>query len=177
VCGFSCVCAVYNIKPKAHMAEGRTGVAEAGTGISAGSAFLSRDFGLYQTARLLVILGSEAQYIAVTWQVYQITHHSPFYLGLTGLTLFAPGFFFMLAAGHVADRYDRRSVILACYSLQALCTLALIQFALHPTGHVGPIYAVLFGVGTGRAFSSPASAAFLPGLVPSNHFVNAFIWG
>ena len=159
------------------MAEGRTGVAEAGTGISAGSAFLSRDFGLYQTARLLVILGSEAQYIAVTWQVYQITHHSPFYLGLTGLTLFAPGFFFMLAAGHVADCYDRRSVILACYSLQALCTLALIQFALHPTGHVWPIYAVLFGVGTGRAFSSPASAAFLPGLVPSNHFVNAVIWG
>jgi MFS family permease len=159
------------------MAAGRTEVAEAATPISAGSAFLSRDFGLYQTARLMVILGAEAQYIAVTWQVYQITHHSPFYLGLTGLTLFAPGFFFMLAAGHVADRYDRRTVILACYSLQAVCTLALIQFALHPTGHVWPIYAVLFGVGTGRAFSSPASAAFLPSLVPSNHFVNAVIWG
>jgi MFS family permease len=158
------------------MAEGQTEVAEYGAEISAGSAFLSRDFGLYQTARLLVILGSEAQYIAVTWQVYQITH-SPLYLGLTGLTLFAPGFFFMLAAGHVADRYDRRSVILTCYSLQAVCTIALIQFALHPTGHVWPIYAVLFGVGTGRAFSSPASAAFLPSLVPSNHFVNAVIWG
>ena len=159
------------------MAECRAGLAEAGSEAAAGSAFLSRDFGLYQTARLLVILGAEAQYIAVTWQVYQITHHSPFYLGLTGLTIFAPGFFFMLAAGHVADRYDRRSVILACYSLQALCTLALIQFALHPTGRVWPIYAVLFGVGTGRAFSSPASAAFLPSLVPSNHFVNAVIWG
>ena len=107
------------------MAAGRTEVAEAGSAIGAGSVFLSRDFRLYQTARLLVILGAEAQSIAVAWQVYQITHHPPLYLGLTGLTIFAPAFFFMLAAGHVADRYDRRAVILACYSLQALCTLAL----------------------------------------------------
>jgi MFS family permease len=158
------------------MAEGRAGLAEAGSEIGAGSAFLSRDFGLYQTARLLVILGAEAQAIAVAWQVYQITH-SPLYLGLTGLTLFAPGFFFMLAAGHVADRYDRRAVILTCYSLQAVCTVALMQFALHPSGRVWPIFAVLFGVGTGRAFSSPASAAFLPSLVPRHHFVNAVTWG
>jgi len=160
------------MKPKAYMAESRTAVAEAGTETGAGSVFLSRDFRLYQSARLLVILGAEAQSIAVAWQVYQITH-SALDLGLTYLTLFAPGFFFLLAAGYVADRYDRRSVILTCYSLQALCTLALIQFALHPTGRVWPIYAVLFGIGTGRAFSSPASAAFLPSLVPSNHFVNA----
>jgi hypothetical protein len=72
------------------MAEGQTEVAEYGAEIGAGSAFLSRDFGLYQAARLLVILGAEAQWIAVAWQVYQITH-SPLYLGLTGLTLFAPG--------------------------------------------------------------------------------------
>jgi len=158
------------------MAEGQTEVAEYGAEIGAGSAFLSRDFGLYQAARLLVILGAEAQWIAVAWQVYQITH-SPLYLGLTGLTLFAPGLFFMLAAGHVADRYDRRSVILTCYSIQALCTLALIHFALHPTGRVWPIFVVLFGIGTGRAFSSPASAAFLPSLVHSNHFVKAVTWG
>ena len=158
------------------MAEGQTGVAEAGTEISAGSAFLSRDFRLYQTARLLVILGAEAQYTAVAWQVYQITH-SPFFLGLTGLTLFAPVILFMLAAGHVADRYDRRAIILVCYAAQACCTLALMRFALHPNGRIWPIYAVLFGVGTGRAFSSPASSAFLPSLIPKHHFVNAVTWG
>jgi MFS family permease len=154
------------------MAVGRTEVAETESAIGAGSVFLSRDFRLYQTARLLVIVGAEAQSIAVAWQVYQITH-SPFFLGLTGLALFAPGFFFLLAAGYAADRYDRRAIILTCYSLQAVCTIMLIRFALHPNGHVWPIFAVLFGVGLGRAFSGPASAAFLPGLVPSNHFVNA----
>jgi MFS family permease len=102
------------------MAESPSGVAQAGPG----SAFLSRDFRLYQTARLLVILGAEAQSIAVAWQVYQITR-SPLALGLSQLALFAPGIFFRLAAGHVADRYDRRWIILTCYSVQAVCTLAL----------------------------------------------------
>src|SRR5437764_6380584 len=107
---------------------------EGGNGGGAASAFLSRDFRLYQTARLLVIVGAEAQSVAVAWQVYQITH-SALDLGLTGLALFAPGLFFMLAAGHVADRYDRRSIILTCYSIQAVCTLALLHFGLHPDGH------------------------------------------
>ena len=154
------------------MAEGPNGVAGSG----AGSAFLSRDFRLYQTARLLVILGAEAQSVAVGWQVYQITH-SALDLGLTGLALFAPGLFFMLAAGHVADCYDRRGIILACYSVQSVCTVALLRFALHPTGQVWPIYAVLLGIGLARAFSGPASAALLPSLVPMKHFVNAVTWG
>jgi MFS family permease len=154
------------------MADGENGAAEAG----AGSAFLSRDFRLYQTARLLVILGAEAQSVAVAWQVYQITH-SPLDLGLTGLALFAPGLLFMLAAGHVADCYDRRSIILVCYGVQAVCTIGLLRFALHPSGEVWPIYAVLLGIGMGRAFSGPASAALLPSLVPAKHFVNAVTWG
>jgi MFS family permease len=159
------------------MADGN-GVAEAAQAFEAraGSAFLSRDFRLYQTARLLVILGAEAQSVGVAWQVYQITH-SALALGLTGLALFAPGMLFMLAAGHVADRYDRRSIILTCYSVQALCTLSLLRFGLHPTGRVWPIYAVLLFVGLGRAFSGPASSAFLPSLVPKHHFVNAVTWG
>jgi MFS family permease len=162
------------------MAEGGSGAAEAPDAAVAkqgvGSAFLSRDFRLYQLARLLVILGAEAQSVAVAWQVYAITH-SAFKLGLTGLALFAPGIFFMLAAGHVADRYDRRWIILLCYGLQAGCTLALLEFALRGTSRVWPIYAVLVGIGMGRAFSGPASSALLPSLVPKQHFVNAVTWG
>jgi len=153
-----------------------TEVAEEAPVISPGSAFLSRDFRLYQTARLLVILGAEAQALAVAWQIYQITH-SALDLGLTGLALYAPVLLFMLAAGHVADRYDRRTIILVCYSFQACCTLALMRFAMHPNGRVWPIFAVLFCVGTGRAFSSPAASAFLPSLIPKHHFVNAVTWG
>jgi MFS family permease len=155
------------------MAEINSEAAETATG--AGSAFLSRDFRLYQTARLLSVLGSEAQAVAVAWQVYQITH-SALALGLTGLALFAPVILFMLAAGHVADRYDRRRIILVCYSAQAVCTLALIGLTLHPMGRVWPIYAALFGSGMASAFSRPAASALLPSLVPKHHFVNAVTW-
>ena len=143
---------------------------------AAGSAFLSRDFRLYQSARLFVILGAEAQSVAVAWQVYQITH-SALDLGYTGLALFLPGLFFMLAAGHVADRYDRRRIILACYIVQFFCTAALLWFALHGIQHIWPIYTVLIGIGLGRCFSGPASSAMVPSLVPKEHFVNAITWG
>jgi MFS family permease len=139
-------------------------------------AFRSKDFRLYQAARLVVILGAEAQSVAVAWQVYQITH-SALSLGYTGLALFMPGLFFMLAAGHVADRYDKRGVILVCYAVQLAATGALLWIALHPVRSIVPIYCVLFLIGTGRCFSGPASSAMVPMLVPKDDFVNAVTWG
>jgi MFS family permease len=139
-------------------------------------AFASRDFRRYQLARVAVILGAEAQSVAVAWQVYSITHRA-IDLGYTGLALFLPGLLFLLPAGHVADRFDRRRVILACYALQIFCTGALIELARNNTQNILAIYAVLFFVGTGRAFSSPASSALIPHLVPEAHFVNAVTWG
>ena len=144
--------------------------------LSKASAFQSRDFRLYQTARLFVILGAEAQSVAVAWQVYQITH-SALSLGYTGLALFLPGLFFMLPAGHVADRYDKRSIILGCYTLQAVCTIVLLAISLRPITSILPIYGVLFLIGTGRCFSGPAASAMLPSLVPKEDFVNAVTWG
>ena len=138
--------------------------------------FASRDFRRYQLARVTVILGAEAQSVAVAWQVYSITHRA-LDLGYTGLALFLPGLLFLLPAGHVADRFDRRRIILICYSLQVLCTatlLAITRMGLHT---VLPIYAVLFLIGSGRAFSGPASSALIPHLVPEKHFVNAVTWG
>ncbi len=140
------------------------------------AAFLSRDFLRYQLARVVVIIGAEAQALAVAWQVYEITHKA-IDLGYTGLVLFLPGLLFILPAGHVADRFDRRQVILVCYALQALCSLALLRFAWIGIHQVWPIFVVLFLVGTGRAFSGPASSALVPHLVPTQHFVNAITWG
>jgi MFS family permease len=143
---------------------------------NATAAFYSRDFRLYQLARVMVIIGAEAQALAVAWQVYQITHKA-IDLGYTGLALFLPGLLFILPSGHVADRFDRRHVIMVCYSLQALCTVTLFLFAWHGIRTVWPIYTMLFLIGTGRSFSGPASSALIPHLVPKEHFVNAVTWG
>lgn len=139
-------------------------------------AFASPDFRKYQTARLAVIVGAEAQTVAVAWQVYAMTHRA-LDLGFTGLALFLPGLLFLLPAGHTADRFDRRNIILICYSLQMLCTGALLGIALSGMHRVMLIYAVLFLIGTGRSFSGPASSALVPHLVPEGHFVNAVTWG
>ena len=140
------------------------------------AAFAYWDFRRYQLARIMVIMAAVAQAVAVAWQVYEITHRA-IDLGYTGLVLFLPGLLFLLPAGHVADRYDRRMVVLVCYSLQILCTLTLLIFALRGLHRVEPIFAVLFLIGFGRAFSGPASSALLPHLVPTEHFVNAITWG
>ncbi|MGI4756642.1 MAG: MFS transporter [Janthinobacterium lividum] len=141
-----------------------------------GAAFSSRNFRRYQIARLCVILGAEAQSLAVAWQIYQITH-SALYLGYTGLALFLPGIFFVLPAGHAADRYDRKNIIIGCYIVQAICTAMLLYLAVRGTHHVLWVYAILFAIGSGRAFSGPASSAIQPQLVPEGAFVNAMTWG
>jgi MFS family permease len=143
---------------------------------SATIAWQSREFRYYSAARLAGIMGAEAQSVGVAWQVYQITH-SALALGYTGLALFAPGLFFVLPAGHVADRYDRRTIILTCYTIQAIATAALLWLALHGAHNIWLIYAILFVIGTGRCFSGPASSALVPTLVPKEHFVNAVTLG
>lgn len=144
---------------------------------SSGTAsFAFRDFRRYQLARVMVIMGAEAQAVGVAWQIYEITHRA-LDLGYTGLVLFLPGLLFLIPAGHVADRYDRRMVILGCYLTQVFSTTTLLFFAWRGMHSVLPIFGVLFLIGTGRAFSAPASAAFVPHLVPKDHFVNAITWG
>jgi len=139
-------------------------------------AFASRDFRRFQLARVAAVLGYAAQSVAVAWQVYSIAHRA-IDLGYTGLAQFVPGLLFLLPAGHAADRFDRRQIIMVCYGLQVLCTAALLLLTYVGPHGVYPIYAVLFFIGTARTFSGPANAALIPHLVPEMHFVNAVTWG
>jgi MFS family permease len=139
-------------------------------------AFASRDFRRFQLARVAAVLGYAAQSVAVAWQVYSITHRA-IDLGYTGLVQFVPGMLFLLPAGHAADRFDRRQIIIVCYGLQVLCTAALLVLTLVGLRGVYPIYLVLFFIGTARTFSGPANSALIPHLVPEAHFVNAVTWG
>jgi len=139
-------------------------------------AFAFRDFRRYQMARGVAVLGAEAQSVAVAWHIYSITHR-PIDLGYSGLALFLPSLLFLLVAGHVADRFDRRRVLLLFYGVQMACAMVLVALAYSGTQSVFPIYCVLFLIGTGRAFAGPAGTSLIPQLVPEKHFVNAVTWG
>jgi MFS family permease len=140
------------------------------------AAFHYPNFRWYMSARFLVTISSEMQSVAVAWQVYEITHR-PLDLGLVGLAQFLPGIFLFLIAGHVADRVARQRILQGCYAAFSLCSLLLLFFTLHRLNSAYPIYLALLGNGAVRAFNGPASQAFLPLLVPREHFPNAVAWG
>ncbi|HMD40628.1 MAG TPA: MFS transporter [Candidatus Acidoferrum sp.] len=138
-------------------------------------AFQYPSFLLFQTARFCIVLATEMQSVAVGWQVYEITKR-PLDLGLVGLAQFLPGILLFLVSGHVADRYDRRKLIVFCYIGFALCCALLLVTAVRNVRSVYYIFAVLILLGVVRSFTGPVSRAMLPQLVPEQHFENAVAW-
>ena len=116
------------------------------------------------------------QSVAVGWQVFEITHR-PVDLGYVGLVQFLPGVLLSIPAGHTADRFDRRRVLITCYVCYAICSILLFLQARIHAASVLPIFAVLLLIGITRAFSGPASQSLVPQLVPEEHFGNAVAWG
>jgi MFS family permease len=105
------------------------------------------------------------QTVAVSWQMYDLTRN-PLDLGLVGLTQFIPAALFVLVAGHVADRYDRRLIVRTCQIVSGLAsaTLAIGAFGGFMTRE--SLLAVVFVTGTCRAFEQTTLTTLLPGIVP-----------
>jgi MFS family permease len=139
------------------------------------SALSFRDFRFFLAMRLPTALAVQMQSVAVGWQLYDLTHR-PLNLGLAGLAQFVPIFGLALVAGHVADRFDRRWILVACLGLQFLCSALLLALVVFGGREVWPIYAVLILFGIARAFSAPAIQSLLPNLVPRALLGNAFAW-
>ncbi|GMV66323.1 MAG: MFS transporter [Candidatus Hinthialibacteria bacterium] len=138
-------------------------------------AFTHRDFRFFQLARFFTIAAGQMLSVAVGWQVYALTS-DPLALGIIGLVLFLPGAGFVMVTGHVADRFDRRLVVLLCHLTQIACSISLAVMTLSGIEDLWPIYTILFILGTANAFQGPASQAILPLLVPLEHFSNAVAW-
>lgn len=139
------------------------------------AAFTYPDFVSYELGRLFIVLALEMQSVAVGWQVYDITKR-PLDLGLVGLAQFLPGIFLFLISGHVADRFDRRHLLLLCYGGFAVCSGLLLEISWRSTPSVKEIYFVLVLLGVVRSFNGPAGRALLPQLVPEQHFPSAVAW-
>jgi MFS family permease len=139
------------------------------------AAFRYPAFTIFQTARCLVVLAMEMQAVAVGWQVYEITKR-PLDLGLVGLAQFLPGILLFLVAGHVADVFDRRKVLILCEAGFGICFLLLLLLTGFRSQSVVAIYAVLVLLGIVRSFNGPASRSILPHLVPEEHFQNSVAW-
>jgi len=139
------------------------------------AAFAHPGFVLFQIARFLIVAAVEMQAVAVGWQVYEITKR-PLDLGLVGLAQFLPGILLFPISGHASDRFSRRVVLSTCYAGYGVCFALLLALTQRGLQSVTPIYVVLALLGVVRSFSSTASRAMLPQLVPERDFPNAVAW-
>src|SRR5579862_8479834 len=143
---------------------------------SAFAPFLHGDFSLYQFARILLIVGGQIVIVALQVQVYALTGGSNFHVGMIGLAEFLPNILMALPAGHVADRVNRRGIIMTCALVNAATISVLAWQATQPTPSLAVIYVACSCFGLIRAFSAPAGHAFLPALVPSSSLKTAIVW-
>jgi MFS family permease len=138
-------------------------------------AFTNPGFALFLAARWFVIACLEMQSVAVGWQIYQITHKT-LDLGLIGLAQFFPGILLFLVSGHAVDRFNRRSILFACYAGFTICPALLFWISAHGVHSVRWIYAVIVLLGVVRSFNFPATRAIIPLIVPEEHLPNAIAW-
>src|SRR3954451_13528425 len=126
---------------------------------------LHRPFALYWVSRVSSTVALQMQAVAVGWQMYDITRN-PLDLGLVGLTQFIPAALFVLVAGHVADRYDRRKIVRTCQLVAATATATLAIGTALGLMTRESLLAVVFVTGSCRAFEQTTLTTLLPGIVP-----------
>jgi predicted MFS family arabinose efflux permease len=97
-------------------------------------------------------------------QVFDLTGKE-IYLGLIGLTVFAPNFLLVLLTGSIADRFDRRRIAATALTAEAVAVTALAWYASTDPTSALPIFVLTLGFGTARAFATPATRALPPDIV------------
>jgi MFS family permease len=112
--------------------------------------------------------------VALGWELYERTH-SALALGFVGLVTAIPVVLLALPAGHLADRMDRKKIVVAAQVVFILMSLSLSVLS-YVTGPIFLIYAILLVGGIAQAYNNPARSALLPRLVPAEVFANAVTW-
>lgn len=133
-----------------------------------------RDYRRLLAGGLIASMGMQMQTAALGWEIYERTR-SAWALGWVGLAQIIPVMALFLPAGHTADRFDRRRIIMVTQGMIALCSMGLAWVSFHRLSIVW-IYVILFLIGACRAFHQPAKAAILPLIVPREKFSNAVTW-
>ncbi len=130
----------------------------------------------------LFTIAMTVQEIAIAYELYLITH-DPFVLGLLGLAEALPFMAVALFGGHVADRRDKRSIMLLALSFIFAGSLFLtwlmqpqVRGSLSQTVLLASCYGVVAALGLARGFLTPAVSSLKGFLVPREHYANATAW-
>jgi predicted MFS family arabinose efflux permease len=135
-------------------------------------AFQYRDFRLMWFGACTSSIGTWMQIVAQSWLVYRLSH-SAFLLALDQFLGGIPIFLFSLIGGVVADRVERRKILLASQYVQMSTAAALTILVATGHVHVWHILCLSFVSGVAQAFGGPAYQALIPTLVDKEDMPNA----
>jgi DHA3 family tetracycline resistance protein-like MFS transporter len=131
-----------------------------------------RDFALLWTGMAISMVGDGVYVVAIAWQVYEISNR-PSALALVGVAWSLPQVLLMLLSGALADRFDRRRLMIAgdlirCAAIATIGTLSI-------TGRltVALVVGLVVVYGVGQAIFQPSFSAIVPTIVPVNLLVEA----
>jgi MFS family permease len=123
---------------------------------------------------ILASIGTQMQSVTVGWELYERTRQAEA-LGFVGLVEFLPVLLLSLPAGHAADRYSRKKILLLAQAVMALASFGLALLSYYQ-GPIPLIYVCLLFVGISQSINWPARWALLPQLVPEAELSNAVTW-
>ncbi|MBB6255260.1 MFS transporter [Nitrospirillum iridis] len=140
---------------------------------------LHRRFRYFWVARVLTMLAHSSTVICMGWLVYDLARRSmdvrdsALRLGLVGLVQFLPFLLFSPFAGYVADRFNRRRVVMTSLTAQlsSIACVALLVWSGRPT--LEALYVLAGFIAAARSFYMPANNALTPKLVPAEILPNA----
>jgi MFS family permease len=139
-----------------------------------------REFRYLTCTSFIVTLALLMQEVAIGYELYRVTR-DPLALGMIGLVEAIPFISFSLFGGHIADRFNKRKIILRSIGVILLSSLAL-QYFCRESATLGQpiflfaIYAAIFIIGLCRAFLSPTTTSLRAFLVPVELYENAAAW-
>ncbi|MDX2197280.1 MAG: MFS transporter [Cytophagales bacterium] len=145
------------------------------------SALRIPDFRKFVAARFFLTFSLQIQSVLVGWQVYELTGN-PLSLGLIGLSEALPALVSSLYAGYLADRVERKKILMVCGALLVVCSMLLYVVSMNAADSTSSatlqyIYIIIFISGIARGFFGPALFSFMPQLIEDKSlYTNAVTW-
>lgn len=130
------------------------------------------DFRRLWLAQLVSLTGSQMQAAAIDWHIYLLTR-SPLALGAVGLTRMIPILAFSLWGGVVADRHDRRRIMIATQTVMLVAAASLATLTILGKESLVVLYLLTAASAAASAFDAPARQSLIPKLVPRHELPGA----
>ena len=140
------------------------------------------EFRSYIAMRFLFTFAYQIQAVVVGWYIYQLTK-DPLSLGLIGLAEAIPSITVTLYGGYIADKSNKKTMLIKIMSSMFICSLALAFVTSKAASDIlsqGMIiitmYVMIFCIGLARGFYSPTAFSIMAHIIPKEHYPNSSTW-